>query len=458
MSRKWYVRDRGRVIGPFSSEQLFDLRDRGQLQGYHEVSVDQRTWKSFDLTFPSQSGAPARQSSAPAPSRPRPDMSRSTPRGGSGGPNRSYLIIVASAVGILVVSGMVVGGYLLFRGGKPKPDQEEVPGATPHGAILFTNQSAEEQDRVLRDTVGLVVTGLHVTFPDGRVWEVPSFCTDVENKRRTIKFGNPKDLIIEKFPNFFSVPPAQRGAMLRSAPQFDITEFGTGSGFIVSPTGHFLTNQHVVHDIDAYERARNRKEIEADFGVKLEPRVWVFFGQGHKYVAKILHVSDEYDVAVLKLERPCTHFFALCETPPTEIPSTLKNLSAVGFPGVDREEFTEKDAADALLRRSINEGPIERLFMDRAFEFSNRDGSITTRPSLNRMRANQRECYVLQSSAQIFGGNSGGPLITKDGTVIGINTWSHSQRAGVTYSLTLPQLNKIVADHVSGAVWRKLAK
>ena len=42
----WYVRSRGRTLGPFSWPQLESLRDRGQLAQFHEVSQDKRSWVS----------------------------------------------------------------------------------------------------------------------------------------------------------------------------------------------------------------------------------------------------------------------------------------------------------------------------------------------------------------------------------------------------------------------------
>ncbi len=42
----WYVRARGRVIGPFTFGQLVSLRDRGQLARFDEVSEDRRTWST----------------------------------------------------------------------------------------------------------------------------------------------------------------------------------------------------------------------------------------------------------------------------------------------------------------------------------------------------------------------------------------------------------------------------
>jgi hypothetical protein len=42
----WYVRIRGKVLGPFTRDQLESMRDRGQIARFHEVSQDRRTWAS----------------------------------------------------------------------------------------------------------------------------------------------------------------------------------------------------------------------------------------------------------------------------------------------------------------------------------------------------------------------------------------------------------------------------
>jgi hypothetical protein len=41
---QWYVRMKGRVLGPFSPSQLASLRDRGTLTEDHELSQDRRSW------------------------------------------------------------------------------------------------------------------------------------------------------------------------------------------------------------------------------------------------------------------------------------------------------------------------------------------------------------------------------------------------------------------------------
>ena len=43
-SDEWYVRTRGRVLGPFNRSQLASMRDRGQLSQDQEISQDRRSW------------------------------------------------------------------------------------------------------------------------------------------------------------------------------------------------------------------------------------------------------------------------------------------------------------------------------------------------------------------------------------------------------------------------------
>lgn len=42
----WYIRNRGKVLGPFGWNELESMRDRGQLARFHEVSQDRKAWVS----------------------------------------------------------------------------------------------------------------------------------------------------------------------------------------------------------------------------------------------------------------------------------------------------------------------------------------------------------------------------------------------------------------------------
>jgi hypothetical protein len=58
----YYLRVRGRILGPFSVEKLRSLRTRGQFSRIHEISTDRRAWSpasSIDHLFSSPATATA---------------------------------------------------------------------------------------------------------------------------------------------------------------------------------------------------------------------------------------------------------------------------------------------------------------------------------------------------------------------------------------------------------------
>src|SRR5262249_48870333 len=44
--RLYYIRTRGKVLGPFTVEQLKGLHHRGQFGRFHEISEDRRNWSA----------------------------------------------------------------------------------------------------------------------------------------------------------------------------------------------------------------------------------------------------------------------------------------------------------------------------------------------------------------------------------------------------------------------------
>ncbi len=143
---------------------------------------------------------------------------------------------------------------------------------------------------------------------------------------------------------------------------------GAGSGFIIDPSGIAVTNAHVVEGAGSIE---------------------VFIGGDDKPVnARILGVSECNDLAVIDLEDDSYPFLAWN----TDEPQVGTEVWAAGFPLGD-PQYTLVDGSLAK---------------------NNADGD-TGWASLD---------YSLQSTAQIQPGNSGGPLITQDGRVVGVNYMS----------------------------------
>ena len=72
-------------------------------------------------------------------------------------------------------------------------------------------------------------------------------------------------------------------------------------------------------------------------------------------------------------------------------------------------------------------------------------GLSSTAGKVSRIVNETQNGQRIQHDADIKHGNSGGPLVTSDATVVGINTWGTREEedsSGVYYSLATPQLLK----------------
>lgn len=218
----------------------------------------------------------------------------------------------------------------------------------------------------------------------------------------------------------------------------------TGTCFAINSSGYLLTNKHVVEEIWnlmnatlLLERLRKEKLVE------IKPTVWVFFG-GEKFQAEILHISDKYDMAVLKTPRSNTPFFRLGDA---DQHRRGTRVIAAGFPGSAQAPLSVEEAVSNQRRRETQKR-IELQFKPRDFEFITTDGTISR---LTTEEGQDRRW--IQHNASINPGNSGGPLLLENATVIGINTLLITNASGTFYSLSLPQLKAEIDKHVPGVRW-----
>ena len=162
-----------------------------------------------------------------------------------------------------------------------------------------------------------------------------------------------------------------------------------GSGFAVGTSGDaaqiFVTNNHVV------EQFPDNVFIVLDY-----------IGEGGHYVpAKVLYRSESPDIAILATEEPVTE-----RTPLTLMASKYvqpaQTVYALGFPGVSDDIAAKGDQLPSTVDDiTITKGIISKV------SFTSKEGT---------------ECF--QTDVDINGGNSGGPLVTEDGCVIGINSFT----------------------------------
>jgi serine protease Do len=140
---------------------------------------------------------------------------------------------------------------------------------------------------------------------------------------------------------------------------------GVGSGFIVSPKGYILTNEHVVEG---------------------STRIIVGLQSGEKYRGRVIGIDEETDVAVIKIDAP------------QDLPTVTlgdSNAAQVG-------DWVLAIGSPFGLDQTVTAGIISKKERETPF-FTNFQRFLQTDAAINR-------------------GNSGGPLVNMRGEVIGINS------------------------------------
>ncbi|HPI91746.1 MAG TPA: DegQ family serine endoprotease [Deltaproteobacteria bacterium] len=147
---------------------------------------------------------------------------------------------------------------------------------------------------------------------------------------------------------------------------------GQGSGFIITPDGYILTNNHVVGDAD---------------------KVLVKLLDGREFTAKTIGTDPPTDVAVIKID--------------------AKNL-----PVLPLGDSSKVEVGEWVLALGNPFGLSHTL-----------TAGIVSATGRNHVGISDYEDFI-QTDAAINPGNSGGPLINLEGKVIGINTAIYSQSGG----------------------------
>src|SRR5947207_5799348 len=175
-------------------------------------------------------------------------------------------------------------------------------------------------------------------------------------------------------------------------------EQGSGSGFIVSPDGYILTNNHVVAGAD---------------------KVTVKLYDKREFTAKVVGTDPNTDVAVIKID--------------------TRGLPPVQFGNSDSTRVGEWALA------------IGNPFGE-AFGFTVTAGIVSAKGRLLRDLQNSRYAIqdFIQTDAAINPGNSGGPLVNIRGQVIGINSAIASDNGlSAGYGFAIPiNLARTVMDQL----------
>jgi S1-C subfamily serine protease len=217
------------------------------------------------------------------------------------------------------------------------------------------------------------------------------------------------------------------GGVTRSA-QLDHVEIGTGSGFAISPYGYVLTNDHVVSQRERFVVTKDGRRAKITLKVS---RIDVCFPRAAAAAiglasqcseASVAASSPALDLAVLFVSMTNLPYIALGDS---DVVSAGLPVDALGYPfGRDVEVGKVASAPDLVPEITATPGAVSALRTD-----------------------DTGDRRYLQISNGVNPGNSGGPVVDRDGFAVGVIRMQLAKSAGIGFAIPVNDVKNFLESH-----------
>jgi S1-C subfamily serine protease len=178
-------------------------------------------------------------------------------------------------------------------------------------------------------------------------------------------------------------------------------ENSMGTGSVISTAGEILTNWHVVGKSDTV-------------AVIFKPGKFADVKSAEKYIADVIKVDEEKDLALIKLRNPPKGLRAIGLGDERDVEVAM-DVHAIGHPKGNFWTYTKGVLSQIRPKFEWSTGQGVKHFAD-----------------------------VIQTQTPINPGNSGGPLITDDRKIIGVNSFIDTDAQGLNFAVAITSVKEFV--------------
>ena len=175
-----------------------------------------------------------------------------------------------------------------------------------------------------------------------------------------------------------------------------------GTGSLIDQRGLIITNQHVVE---------NANQVWI-YPASKDPSGQLILRESEKFLTIVINTDKKTDLALLKI----------IGLPKKTKPIPMANLKDI-FPG---EQVFAIGHPEAYFIWSISDGIVSAV-----------------RPNYIWL---ENEATVIQNTAAISGGSSGGPLFNSEGKMIGVNTMSYEQGQSLNFAIAINHVKELIQN------------
>jgi hypothetical protein len=201
-------------------------------------------------------------------------------------------------------------------------------------------------------------------------------------------------------------------------------EISTGSGFIISPNGHILTNHHLVNDREyalsvegkTYQVSLFVESIDVSF-----PSVASTHARYRRLPANIVAADPVLDLAVIAVMGADLPYVLLGDS---DAVAPGERVGVLGFPFGKRIAVGTASLPDIIPQVSLSRGSMSALRYDE-----------------------EGRARYLQTDANLNPGNSGGPLINEEGYAIGVIKMNLKHADGIGFAIPVNVVKDFLEAH-----------